>query len=673
MSGSHAHAELELGGSVAGTSSSLEVALVVGAEVNEIPGITFAVDRMGAKAVLLLVLDDGGPRLDARAEPIYPSGALASIALPPVTGGGYFSHDGDTWSGALSADLGPLSVDGFGILTLPRDGDPSVLVMLTGTFTPPIQLSFGFTLVGVGGIVGINRRADRNALEQALHAGVLGDLMFPRHAVADAPRLLPALGTCFPSSPGSTVVGPMLKLGWGTPTLVSASVAVLISDANVYLLGKVAITLPHEDLALIDLRATILGSITGAGLSIQASLAGSSIVGLAVTGDLSLRIRGGDDPLFELSAGGFHPQYREPGRPELARIGAELSPGPFLRVRLGAYLAVTSNSVQFGAAADLHAGIGGFGISGGFSFDALMTLSPFAFTADLEAHVSIDCADFSVGSVTLSGHFSGPAPWRIRGRASVHVLFWKVTVTIPEITWGSSTADALPPGRDPLAALRDQVGVSANWTDLSTSQPELVQRRPRPAEAALLHPMTTLNFRQNAVPLGTPITRMDGLPLPEETVLNAQTAGDTTVSHGKFAPGQFLALDDDKQLTSAGYATYPDGFVLNHQEARTGTMVARDVSTVETEVHGLPSGLLAFDMVAVGVALPTRLAESAGTYLTVRDPAQSTIAIKHDLAAAEHLATAVTTRDTASLGAALTTMPFTAAAQLQVVPIWETL
>ena len=43
--------------------------------------------------------------------------------------------------------------------------------------------------------------------------------MFPHDVVANAPRIISDLRRFFPPEPGTFLIGPMAKLGWGTPTL----------------------------------------------------------------------------------------------------------------------------------------------------------------------------------------------------------------------------------------------------------------------------------------------------------------------------------------------------------------------------------------------------------------------------------------------------------------------
>jgi hypothetical protein len=627
--------------------SSLSLDVVADATLN-LPGLTLAVDKARLSLSLGVAFGANGPALTPGFALAPPAGAGAELALPGFTGGGYLVKVGDEWRGALAASLGPVSVGGFGILTT---DELSMLVLLAAEFTPPIQLSFGFTLTGVGGLVGVNRRPDTEALRAAAQSGDLSNLLFPRDPVADAPRLLPVLSTCFPYSRGDIVVGPMLKVGWGTPTLVAATVAVLVASDGEVIVGRLAITLPFEQAAIIRLEALVLATIDADGLALAATLANSNIAGIPVEGDIKLRIRAGDNALFAISAAGFHPAFTPPeGMGGMRRIGTEISPGPFLRARLGAYLAITTNSVQFGAHAELEAGISGFGIKGHFDFDALIILDPFGFQVDFSAGVSVECADFEVGSVELDGHIAGPSPWRIRGHAHVHVLFFSDDVDIPEITFGSPDAANVPPARDPLAVLCAQLAVPANWTATSRAVPALARLRPGvERDHAAVHPMAEVAFRQTAVPLDIDLQRMDGVALPNATTVRvASQDGDPPLQmrQDQFPPSQFRNLDDKAKLSSAGYALFDAGFDLNPQGGHSGDAPqGRDDITPETSV--LATGFFFAKrpgQLAVGVI--TRAghgmvpAPPLEPFLTLHDPGQAVVASVHDLSDARATLTA---------------------------------
>jgi hypothetical protein len=631
--------EFDISGHPAGTGGTISLDVVASASL-EIPGLKLSVDKLRASLALGLELSGGQIRLIPPALALAePEGMGAELDLPGFEGGGYLAHDHATgeWRGALAAQLGVISVSGFAIL----GNEPSFLVLIAAEFTPAIQLSFGFTLVGVGGLVGINRRPNTDALSAAVTSGDLSKLLFPSDPIAQADHLLASLSQCFPAQPGSFVVGPMLKLGWGTPTLVAATIGVVVSDAGVMILGRIAITLPFEELAIIRLEALVLGVIDADGLAIDASLANSNIVGIPVEGDIRLRALAGPHALFALSAGGFHPAFAPPdGMAGMRRIGAEISPGPILRARLEAYLAVTTASVQFGAHVELEAGVGGFGIKGHLDFDALFVFDPFGFMIDFSAGVSVECADFSVASIELSGHLSGTSPWRIRGHASISILWWDVDVDVPEITWGDADPPPLPPARDPAAVLAHELGSAANWAALSREVPHLVQLRPGVEIGHVaLHPLAEFGFSQNAVPIDLPLQRMDGVKLGAPVTLRVASKEQPTpvqMSPAQFVAGQFLDLDANAKLASAGYATYDGGFALDAVGARHGEIADHD-EDYETTVLGKDETLVfrrrlaLLDGVRVGAGHYATPPDVRQPLLTVRDPAAAAVAKVTDL------------------------------------------
>ncbi len=616
---------LDMAGNPNGPNSSISVGVWVKGSL-DLPGLLLSVDNMRISYNLAMALDNGrlGLRLDG---PTLsgPDGARAELTLPGFTGGGYLKKEGESWQGAFTAKMGPVAVNGFAILNTAQQ---SLLLLLSADLPVPIQLSFGFTLAGIGGMVGINRRADSNGLFAALQSGTLAEFMFPRNAVADAPRILPALAKSFPEKDGGFIVGPMLKLGWGTPTLASAALGVFVSDEGVVLLGRFAIVLPFEDAPLIKLQAMMLGTINADGLTIGASLTGSSIVGLPITGDIMLRTRGGSDPLFAFSAGGFHPSFTPPeGMGGLKRIGTEVSPGGFLRARLGAYLAVTTNTVQFGAAAELEAKVAGFGISGGFAFDALIMFDPFGFMADFSAHVSVECADFSVGSIRLSGHFSGPTPWRIRGHASISILWFDVDVDVPEITWGESNAPGLPAGRVPAVVLAAALKDPANWVQAAGELPAVVQLSPAAATGtAALHPLAAVSFTQGSVPLHLELQRMDGRPLPQPVTLSLLSPDNPALASttAKFPPSQFRSMDSQAKLAAGGYVS-ADAGVLVASNPDVGTVAAvRNPDDPETKIMSTQSPVrrirLAEGIYSLAEKSRLRVPEIPRLVTAVRDP-----------------------------------------------------
>ena len=87
--------------------------------------------------------------------------------------------------------------------------------------------------------------------------------MFPRDVVANAPRIISDLRTFFPPEQGTFLIGPMAKLGWGTPTLVSLSLGIIIEiPGNIAILGVLKVALPDRGRSpLIVLQVNFVGAI----------------------------------------------------------------------------------------------------------------------------------------------------------------------------------------------------------------------------------------------------------------------------------------------------------------------------------------------------------------------------------------------------------------------------
>ena len=298
-----------------------------------------------------------------------PTGIGLSLDTGLVRGGGFLGVRPGGYGGALQLRLGPVEVKAVGLLTL----EPSfaLVVVMSVEFIPAIDLSFGFTLNAVGGILGIEHRLDTDALRARISDGALDHIMFPDDPVAAAPAILDTLEQVFPVDHGSIVIGPMVEIGWGRPvSFLTAQLGVILSlpDPKIVIIGRVRIALPAPELPIVDLRATVYGEITPDHLLILVSLRGSRIAGFTVGGDIGLLLRWGGGAEFAISAGGFHPRYTPP--PQLAgmqRLQMDLSPPAILTLRAESYFALTTNSVQLGCRVEMGADLGVADISGHFA------------------------------------------------------------------------------------------------------------------------------------------------------------------------------------------------------------------------------------------------------------------------------------------------------------------
>ncbi len=386
-----------------------------------------------------------------------------SVDAGPVAGGGLLAFDPERgeYAGEVHLQFEGVALRARGLLTtrLP-DGKPSfsLLVIVSADF-PPLQLGLGFMLVGVGGLLGINRTVAVEALRAGLKTGALGAVLSPTRSEGRAPasswRRLAGL---FPPAAGRHVFAPTARIVWGSPTLITIELALVLelpAPVRLVVLGRLRAVLPDEREAIVRIQVDLLGVIDfdRAEAAVDATLVDSRLAQFALTGDMALRMSWGAQPSFLLAVGGFHPRFAAPpGFPALERVAVALASGDNPKLRLEAYLAMTSNTVQFGARVDLGARAGSFSIAGFMSFDALVTLSPLAFVVDIAAKLAVKAGGRTLLSVSLALTLSGPRPWRARGSASFSILFFDVSFSLRRHDRRRRAAGAAAAGRRRPAA-----------------------------------------------------------------------------------------------------------------------------------------------------------------------------------------------------------------------------
>lgn len=534
--------------------------------------VTGAVDGAGLRAHIDPAAVAGGSSpLTVAARP--PTGIGLALDAGLVKGGGYVGQRPMGYGGALQLRVGPVEVKAVGLLTLKPDF--ALVVVLSVEFTQAIDLSFGFTLNAVGGIVGVEHRMDTDALRERLASGAIDHLLFPDDPVAAAPTILSTLEAVFPVDPGSVVIGPMVEIGWGRPiSFLVAQLGVVLSlpDPRLVILGRVRIAIPAPELAIVDLQATLYGEITPDYLLILVSLRNSRIAGFPVSGDLGLLVRWGGGADFAISAGGFHPKYEPPKQlAGMQRLEIDLSPPAILTLRARAYFAVTTNSLQLGARVDLAADLAVASVSGYLYFDALVVWSPrFLFMIDVGIGLTVRAFGVTLCGISVTLHLEGPAPWRAQGEAEVEILWWTVEIDVGPFTWGDE--DNPPPApADPRQLVYDALHRNpGSWQALTPPEADEVARMLPVAPSdtdVTVHPLGLFDVRQHAVPLETVVTHVAASPVPEgqrrvhlgPPTANATAAGAISAGTELFSPGTFLELTDDQKLSRPAFESMPAG------------------------------------------------------------------------------------------------------------------
>ncbi len=544
-----------------------------------------AIERMGVSATITPVSGFSGNlgMVDMETGFKPPNGLGLSIDAGAVKGGGYlyFDFDREEYAGALELVFSEwIALKAIGIVTTKMpDGSKgfSLLVIISVEFGSGIQLGFGFTLLGVGGLLGLNRTVKIEPLAQGIRTGSVENIMFPQDIVANAPRIISDLKTFFPVQQDQFLVGPMAKIGYGTPTLISLSLGVIIEfpTVSITILGVLKAILPDEDAAVLKLQVNFIGRIEPSNqlLWFYAELFDSRILFITIEGGMGLLVNWGDQANFVLSIGGFHPRYTPPPLPFPAppRLAISILNESYARVRIEGYFAVTSNTVQFGARVEVYFGVSAFNIDGHFGFDALFQFDPFYFIFELSMSLSVKLFGVGLFSVGFSGLLEGPTPWHIKGKGKISLLFFKISVPFEE-TWGDSNQTELPP-IEILPLIEREFEALTNWEAvLPSSNTILVTLRKlgEPTEETgtttlVLHPVGKLKINQRKMPINLELDKLGNQKPSDVNKLSVSaeiTGGDalsTSLVQEKFASGEFRNLDESSKLSSPGFELYDSG------------------------------------------------------------------------------------------------------------------
>jgi Family of unknown function (DUF6603) len=568
------------------SSFSLEISAAI---TGQIGPLTAVVERIGViiKLAFSNAADNEFGPVDLSLEFKPPNGVGLAVDAVVVRGGGYLYLDFEKgeYAGALELVFsGFLALKAIGIIsTRMPDGSPgfSLLIIITAEFGTPIQLGFGFVLIGVGGLLGLNRTMKLEELAEGVRTGAVESVMFPQDVIANAPRIISDLQRFFPAEQGTFLIGPMAKLGWGTPALVTASLGIIIEipPGNIAILGVLKCILPDEDAALLVLQVKFIGAleVDKSRLWFFASLFGSRVLFITIGGEMGLLIAWGDQPEFILSVGGFHPKFNPPPMPfpSPQRVSLSILNESWARIRVEGYFAVTSNTAQFGAAIDLYFGMSAFSVEGYFGLDALFQFSPFYFIISISASMSVKVFGAGLFSVRIRGELEGTSPWHVEGEGSISVLFWDIDVPFSH-TWGES-ADTVLPEIAALPIIKAEFEKRENWVALAPAGTRLSVslREIDPTQELVLHPLGALRVSQRAVPLDLSIQKVGNQKVSdiEKAVLKITSPGLVEKAKVKepFATAQFRDMDAAAKLSAPGYERQVAGADVSVSGADTRT------------------------------------------------------------------------------------------------------
>ncbi|MDR3679521.1 MAG: hypothetical protein P4L41_06105 [Flavipsychrobacter sp.] len=562
--------------------------LGVGANISFTLGfLSGVIDNIGINASLIQksssdsrgILND----LDYQLNFKPPNGVGISIDADAVTGGGYLYFDepnGRYYGAAQLKILDKIDISAVGIITtkLPDGSNGySFLLLVNVTFAPSIPIGFGFSLSGVGGLVGINRDMNPQPLRDGVRNGAINNIMFPDNVVSDIDHLIGDLESYFPAKQNRYTFGLFFLLDWGMEVpIITIKLGLMINmpdPVRLAILGNIEIALPDPDDPLLELNIAFIGIIDfdNKYMTFDASIYNSRLLSFTLSGDMAVRMFWGDHKEMVLSVGGFHPAFNPPSYlllpANMNRLTISIFDESDLKLKFSTYFAFTSNTLQFGAEIDFLLKVWKLQVVGYFGFDVLFQLNPFHFTADIHAGLAVKWGSRELLSISMDITLDGPGLWHAKGSARFKVLFVKKTANLDK-TWGNNTNTTLPSVTIKpliLASLNDE----KNWqADLPVNKTLLVNLRPlSPATAGIvLHPLGILSVGQNVVPLNTVIERF-GSQKPTDggtyDITDVKIAGASQPGLGEvdanFAPAQFRNMSDDQKLKAASFEFLKSG------------------------------------------------------------------------------------------------------------------
>ena len=572
-----------------------------------------------------------------------PSGAGMAIDAGVVKGGGFLLFDPDRgeYGGIIDIKIMQIGVKAIGLLGTKNPGGWSFLLIIVAQL-PPIQLGFGFTLTGIGGLLGVQHTVNRQALTSGLATGSLDSFLFPQNPIANAPAIFNQLRVLFPFKAGGFVIGPMLELGWGTPSLVTARVGVLIEPTQLILVGQVIVQLPpllDKDLALLYLQIDFAGYVVFDPLQIglDGVLRDSRVLFISLTGQFAFRAVFGDKPSFLLSAGGFHPRFTDipPDVPQpLQRVGADFSIG-IVGLQYRGYFAVTSATVQGGSSMRVWGDVGIASFEGGFEFDAIIYLVPkFRFEVDIHVFAGIEVFGIDFASVDIYGMLAGPGRWHIVGRAKVHTPW-----PLPDFSfhvdesWGEDTETTVR-RIALLGELKNEIASIGNWSaqlaqagDAFATFAKLPEPPEGTAKPLLAHPNAVLQFVQKRMPLDKQLDKLGSDKIEGERsigiakfVFGGAEHGPDKVLQDSFPSAQFLDRNEDDLLGKPSFDRFNSGLEVGQRDYLFGEAIADVFDYEEVNLSTTKSGADGGILAGPGLTMAKHMHWSLDNGATARSP-----------------------------------------------------
>ncbi|MCO5253753.1 MAG: hypothetical protein M9892_05220 [Bacteroidetes bacterium] len=567
----------------------------------------------GLKAAITFPENGGnlGPA-DIRFSLVTPDSMGIQIKIPGIKGGGWLKKDEneEEYAGLLHLEIqDKLKITAYGILNLRLpNGNAgfSIVGIASVEFTPAIDIAMGLKLGGIGVLFGLNRSMDITALQDSVRDNTLQHLMFPEKPVENASTIISTMGKVFPVNEGQFTFGLLLKAYWGGEKLVTLTMGIMVEVKNpvkIAVAGVLTLSLPDEKNPLVLINAAFLAAVDFEvkKFLLDAKIYDSKIMNASVSGDILARYYWGENSGFLLSIGGFHPSYTPPQMDlpaKINRLAISFINEADKWLKGEFYMAVTSNSVQFGAAVDLYVKITGkYVLKGNFNLDVLVYTKPeFSFMAQMHISAGVYRNSKQLAGVKIDLSLQGPNPYIATGRGSFSV--GKLTISANFDVQTKTKKTVIQATANVFEQVVAQFEQEYSWMmvlqDSSAPQVSIADMSDQPSESSplLLHPMGGLEIKQGVAPLGVKLASFGNARIEAQTPDNIWVAGikiqgDTvpfTHAEDKFAPGQFFTLSEQEKLKSPSFSNYRAGIRVGSTGKIDTSCIRERSATHETKI-----------------------------------------------------------------------------------------
>ena len=501
---------------------------------------------------------------------VPPTGFAVSLEAGPVSGGGFLATlDDNQFAGGLDVKVLGVSVGAFALFGEVDNAPAFVGILGIRLPLPGVQIGFGFAVTGVGGVVGINRRADTDVLREQLAAGTSADILFCDNPSRNGLATIGQLPRLFPAAKGVFLIGPTFQISWLQLFKVDAGLFIeLPGPRQIFIAGSARLVIGSEDAALIYLRMDFIGGIdlTKNLIYFDGALVNSQVLQVfRITGGIALRIAYGDNGYFLFSVGGFHPSFNPGGLdvPRLARAGTSTSVS-IAWLKLENYFALTSNTFQIGAGVEAGIKIGPIAAHGWFRFDALAQFEPFRFTATIDAGFDVEVKGVSLCGVRVRGSLSGPGPLVVYASASVKVLFVRISKHVT-VTFGNEDAAPVRAIGNLVDQMVPELSKPSNIRCEGEDQ-SIILKPDAPAvvnDRAVVGVVGPVIWEQKRAPFGLDLQRFEGTPLGPGINgaahrLSVSAIGGTS-EQDWFGVGSFTKMADSEALNNSRFIQAQSG------------------------------------------------------------------------------------------------------------------